>query len=322
MRKILLTFSLLAFCFIGNTVMAQTAVSLKINHKLGSDNFAFETEASNNLDNPFKVNRMEYYMSGFTVFHDGASTAIDDLNVLVRANEDTTIDLAMLDATEITEIRFHIGIAEDLNHEDPASYAPSHPLAPQNPSMHWGWAAGYRFVAMEGNVGGNFSEVFQLHGLGDENYFETSTEVMPTTTSEGILIELDADYNRVLEGMDLSGGVISHGAMGEAKIALENFRDYVFTQASATTAIADYSAVNALQIFPNPTATNTVNISLDIANEAATQLELFRADGSLVNTSILSNQGTATLQLGAKGLYFLRVSQEGETVAYEKIIAQ
>jgi len=247
MRKILLTFSLLAFCFIGNTVMAQTAVSLKINHKLGSDNFAFETEASNNLDNPFKVNRMEYYMSGFTVFHDGASTAIDDLNVLVRANEDTTIDLGMLDATEITEIRFHIGIAEDLNHEDPASYAPSHPLAPQNPSMHWGWAAGYRFVAMEGNVGGNFSEVFQLHGLGDENYFETS---------------------------------------------------------------------------PNPTATNTVNISLDIANEAATQLELFRADGSLVNTSILSNQGTATLQLGAKGLYFLRVSQEGKTVAYEKIIAQ
>jgi hypothetical protein len=322
MRKLLPLFLLLAFCFVSNAIIAQTAVSLKINHKLGDNNFAFDTEAVNNMDNPFKVSRMEYYMSGFTVFHDGTSTAIEDLNVLVRADEETTIDLGMIEATEITQIRFHIGIGEELNHEDPSSYPADNPLAPQNPSMHWGWASGYRFIAMEGNGGSNFNNLFELHGLGDDNYLESRTNVTPTTTSEGILIELDADYARALEDIDVSSNVISHGEIGEAKIAIENFKNHVFSQTGSATGISDFTAVNALQIFPNPTATNSVNVFIDIANDAATQLELFHADGSLINTSILNNQSTATIQLESKGFYFLRISQEGKTVAYEKVVAQ
>ncbi|MGK0366365.1 MAG: hypothetical protein ACI85O_003438 [Saprospiraceae bacterium] len=322
MHKFSPAFLLLVFCFISSAAIAQTSVSLKINHKLGNSDFAFDTESSNNLDNPFDVTRMEYYMSGFTVYHDGISTAIENFNVLVRASQETTINLGMIDATDITQIRFHIGIGEGQNHGDPASYQANNPLSPQFPSMHWGWAAGYRFIAMEGNVGTDFNSIFELHGLGDSNYFETRTDVTPTTTSEGIIIELDADYARALEGIDMSQGVISHGETGEAKTAVENFKDYVFSQAGSITEVTDYSAMNTLQIFPNPTATNTVNIFVDTANDTATQLELFRADGSLVNTTILNNQATATIKLDAKGFYFLRVSQDGKTVGYEKVVAQ
>lgn len=322
MRKLLPVFLLLAFVFMSSLTIAQTSVSLKINHKLGDDNFAFNTEAENNTNNPFKLIRTEYYMSGFTIYHDGTSTAIDGLNFLVRADEETTLDLGMINATEITQIRFHIGIGEDLNHEDPSSYAADNPLSPQNPSMHWGWASGYRFIAMEGNGGSDFNNLFELHGLGDANYLETRTNVTPTTTSEGILIELDADYTRALEDINVGAGVISHGETGEAKTAIENFKNYVFSQTGSATGISDFTAVNVLQIFPNPTATNSVNVFIDTANDDATQLELFRADGSLMKTSILNNQSTATLQLEAKGFYFLRVSQEGKTIAYEKIVAQ
>lgn len=322
MRKLLPLFLLLAFCLISDTITAQTSVSLKINHKLGNDNFAFDTEAANNMNNPFKVTRMEYYMSGFTVFHDGTFTAIEDLNFLVRADEDTTLDLGMINATEISQIRFHIGVGEELNHEDPASYSADNPLSPQNPSMHWGWASGYRFIAMEGNGGSDFDNIFELHGLGDDNYLQTRVDVTPTENSQGILIELDADYARALEDINVSSGVISHGDTGEAKTAIENFRNYVFSQANSTTEVIDYEIVNALQVYPNPTATNSVNVFIDTKNTAATQLQLFRADGSLINTSILNNQATATIQLEAKGFYFLRISQEGKTLAYEKVVAQ
>ena len=98
--------------------------------------------------------------------------------------------------------------------------------------------------------------------------------------------------------------------------------EFVTFSAVATLSNDDFSLEGLINIFPNPTATNSVNIFIDAANDAATQLELFRADGSLINTSSLNNQATTTIQLNAKGFYFLRVSQEGKTVAYEKIIAQ
>jgi cytochrome c peroxidase len=47
-------------------------------------------------------------------------------------------------------IRFHVGLTPNLNHSDPASYPAGHPLNPQVNGLHWGWAGGYIFLALEG----------------------------------------------------------------------------------------------------------------------------------------------------------------------------
>jgi hypothetical protein len=48
-------------------------------------------------------------------------------------------------------IRFSIGVPETMNLADPASYAETHPLSTFN-NMHWSWAAGYRFMVVEGRI--------------------------------------------------------------------------------------------------------------------------------------------------------------------------
>ena len=318
MKKLLPAF--LFVFFLACSAFAQSNVSLKINHKLAGESFAFNTAAENNMNENFNVDRLEYYLSGFTIVHDGTTTALSDLYFLVRANQETTLDLGEVDATDITEIRFHVGVDQSMNHEDPAAFPTDSPLAPQNPSMHWGWTAGYRFIAMEGMGGTSLDQEYQLHGLGDDNYFETTQSVIPTVTADGILIELDADYAKVVRDMNVAGGVISHGEFGPAKQSLENMRDFVFSQAG-TTAVTDFAALRSLKVYPNPTASGQIQIVTETPDASPVLLQLFGTDGRLVSSK-LSEGNTTTLEIGAKGLYFLQVTKDGKTVGYEKITVQ
>jgi len=322
MKNILPLFIFLTLSLMTNLLIGQTNVSLKINHKLGDTDFAFNTEANNNLNNEFNVDRLEYYMSGFTIFHDDTSTEVPGLYFLVRANEETVLDLGSFDVQNINQIRFHIGVDESLSHEDPSSWSADNPLSPQFPSMHWGWAAGYRFIAMEGKSGASLNQEFQLHGLGDDNYFETRKTITPITNAEGILIELDADYTKVIEDVDVSGGVISHGETGAAKTALENMKNHVFSQAGTTSAITNYGALQKLEIFPNPTTTGQIQINIEAANAAQTELHLFSIDGSLISATTAIGNTTTEINIANKGLYILRVLQNGKTVGYQKISVQ
>lgn len=47
-------------------------------------------------------------------------------------------------------VRWRVGVPPGLNHSDPARYAPDHPLNPELNGLHWGWAGGYVFFAIEG----------------------------------------------------------------------------------------------------------------------------------------------------------------------------
>ncbi len=318
MKKLLPAFFFVFFLACG--AFAQSNISLKINHKLAGEPFAFNNVAENNLSHSFNVDRLEYYLSGFTIVHDGTTTELSDLYFLIRADEETVLDLGAVDATDITQIRFHVGVDEGMNHEDPAAFPADSPLAPQNPSMHWGWAAGYRFIAMEGVGGNNLDQLYQLHGLGDENYFETRANVSPTVDADNILIELDADYAKVLEDVNVAGGVVSHGSTGPAKEALENMKNHVFSQAG-TTAVTDFTALSSLKVYPNPTASGQIQIVTETPDASSVLLQLYGTDGRLVSQKT-SDGNVTTLQIAAKGLYFLQVSQDGKTVGYEKITVQ
>ena len=157
------------------TSNAQTDVTLKINHKLGAEDFELDAIGVNNLGHEFKASRLEYYVSRITIIHDGGTeTAVpDEVIALVQpeAEISTSIPLGSFDVTSIESVKFHIGVYEPVNNEDPTLWPEEHPLAPKSPSMHWGWASGYRFIAYEGYGGAGFSQNFQLHGLGNEKLF-------------------------------------------------------------------------------------------------------------------------------------------------------
>jgi Secretion system C-terminal sorting domain len=314
----LIAISFLLFSISG---FAQNNVQFKINHKLGTTNFAMETGAKNNLNNDFEVTRLEYYISEITITHDGgAETTINDLWILVDAEQATQVDLGNHNISSVEKISFFTGVDPDHNHADPSTYPASHPLAPQSPSMHWGWAAGYRFVAFEGNGSSAFNQLIQLHGLEDDNYFQTEVAVNVVAENNEVIISLDADYTRALEDIGVNGGIIVHGGYGAAKKCLENFRDFVFSAASESTSTIDFSEVSKFEVFPNPTngnatvtlkATQDLNYDISVTDVLGKQVLFFNE---------VSSNSTIDLTVVNAGFYFINLIKEGQPVIMKKLI--
>lgn len=299
---------------------AQNAVNLRINHLLGDEPFALSQTAIDENEDEFMVTRLEYYISGINLIHDGGiSTKIDE-TFLVNASESEDYDLGAVDFTNLEAIRFSIGVDPTNNHLDPSSFPADHPLYPQSPSMHWGWAAGYRFIAYEGVCNGNIT--FQFHSLGDDNYFyQTIAIENPTVENETTIIELDADYIKALSDIKLSLGPISHGETGEALTCIANFTNKVF---EATVAEENPQTSNTIldlnddiaNIYPNPSSSNFVNIDLN-TNENY-ELKVFDALGKLVKTQILNTQNNRVI-LEQSGIYFLHLQNEKGNIYTQKV---
>ena len=321
MKKQLL-FSTL-FLFLAIATFTQNNLQLQINHKLGSEDFAMEAMATNNMENTYFFTRLQYYISQISIIHDGGTeTLIEDTWILVNAAYETTVDLGDHEIETVEAIHFHIGVEEAVNHEDPAAWPAGHPLAPVFPSMHWGWTAGYRFAAIEGMAGANVDQLFQFHGLEDDNYFKTEIALTATAVDNQIVLELDADYQRTLGNIDVDGGNIVHGGFGDAKKTLENFRDYVFS-ASGVTSTVDYSEVNAIRLFPNPTATGQTTFQVESTENLVYQVKVCDLLGRTVQylPEVPANQAV-NLTASEPGMYWVSLIKEGSPVLTKKLVVE
>lgn len=304
------------------SAVAQTSVELNINHKLADADFAMNTAAQNNMGRQFNVTRLQYYISEMTILHDGGiETPVGDVFVLVNANEATTVNLGTLPVISVEGFRFYIGVDPDFNHLDPSMYPAGHPLAPQFPSMHWGWASGYRFLAMEGKGGNTLLQTYELHGLGDDNYFQVEVPVTTVAENNEVTISLDADYTRVLENIGVHLGPIVHGDFGDAVKALENLRDYVFAASSSVTATDALKFVERFDVFPNPSIDGTVIIATSTTDNAPYQINVTDVLGRNVQTLAL-NGGIqqAELQIDNTGLYLITLVKNGQTVTSKQLV--
>ncbi len=320
MKNYLLTFLMLGLFSISS--FAQNSIQLHINHKLGDETFYLQTEASNNIGNKFNVERLEYYISEISILHNGTiETPISDLWVLADATDGTTVvDLGMHNIDAIQGIKLHIGVDPEHNHADPASYPSGHPLAPKFPSMHWGWAAGYRFVAYEGKGGDNLNQDCQLHSLGDQNYYETVIDANVSTVNNEIIVNIDADYTRIVEDINVNAGVIVHGDNGAAQKALQNFRDYVFSASDEATSIVDFSEINSFNLYPNPSNVGATYLSINATQDNDYQIEVYDVLGRKVQSleSVQSNTPTP-LSLETAGLYIVSLMKEGQSIITKKL---
>lgn len=302
-------------------IFAQNNIQLNINHRLGDASFAMNTGAKNNIDSDFEITRLQYYISEIIIVHDnGQETLIKDLWILTDVSATTQVDLGSYDVNSVEMVKLHIGVDEAHNHLDPSTYNPAHPLAPTSPSMHWGWKGGYRFVAIEGNGSREYNQLFQLHSLGDANYFTTEIPLTTEASNNEVILILDADYTRALENINVNDGVIVHGDDDEAKQCLENFRDFVFTQGSVITSTIDFSEVNRFNVFPNPTngqATITLETSKDLNYQVAVTNIL--GEQVMFFDDVKSNLNI-DLELQHSGFYFINLIKEGQSIITKKLI--
>lgn len=319
MKNILLTFAVIINFSLGS--IAQNNIQLEINHKLGTDDFAMQQTATNNLESNYHYTRLQYYISQISIIHDGGTeTLMEDTWILVNAENATEVDLGDHNIESVEGIKFSVGVEEAVNHNDPATWGNGHPLAPSFPSMHWGWSAGYRFIAIEGKGGANFGQTFQLHGLEDINYFQTELALAAAPENGTINISLDADYQRALENINVDGGVIVHGSNAEAKTALENFRDYVFS-VSGVTSTVDFSEINSFQVFPNPITDGLANFLVKGSKNLTYEIAVTDVLGRTIQyfPTVQSNT-SVKMNLENTGLYVVSLIKEGEAVITKKLI--
>jgi hypothetical protein len=190
--------------------------------------------------------------------------------------------------------------------------------------MHWGWTPGYRFVAIEGYGGPNFNQLFQLHGLGDSNYFTTEIELTAIAENNQININLDGDYSRALEDLQVNSGLISHSEFNEAKKCVENFRDFVFSPSSISSNATDLSEISAFKTFPNPTTNGSFTVKYDVSNNSKNyDLSITSIDGrSLSYVKEISSGQQINISNLSAGLYFANLITEGNTIRTHKIIVE
>lgn len=319
MKHITIIFTLICLALITN---AQKNVNLHINQKLGTSVFAFNQAAQNNLNQDFKITRVDYYISGVKIIHDGGmEMALPNKYILVKGGAMTMDNLGSLNVTNIEGIKFSIGVDAPINNADPALQSPVHPLYFQTPSMHWGWAAGYRFVALEGTAGPNATP-FEIHGLGNANYFGQTVMAAGVNSGNDIDIYVDADYIQALKDINVAAGPIDHGVNTTDLTLLHNFRDNVFKPGTANPSnIKGQNNVNSfVKIYPNPVH-DQLSIELIVPNNNTQSVQVIDILGKVQLTAPLKQQhNTIDLSSLAKGSYILKFYEGSKALGSQQIV--
>ena len=321
MKKILLLTVLLLSSV--TSAWSQTEVHLIINHRLGNNALSSSQTASNNLGDQFKIQRLDYYIAEITLYHDGGQeTQVNDHYLLVKAvNEGhlRTDSLGVFSISQLDSIRFGIGVDGSRNHADISTYDPKHPLSYQSPSMHWGWSAGYRFVAIEGVAGPSMNQAWQLHGLGDNNYGYTTVVTSGNWNGNILSIAINGDYEKTLKNMNVDGSLIYHGSSSHAVTLLDNFKNEVFSAGSGSLETEDYQAIN-WQLYPNPSS-GVIHVKIP-EGEKAYHVEIRDLSGQLIERKEFSNTNSLELDLQQSGLYMVSLYQDNALVDTQRLIVQ
>lgn len=316
------TLQILFAILLSTSTYGQSTVRIQINHLLDGVQFENEVNSTNDLGNDFMIDRLQYYLSGFSITHDGGQvTTVDQFFTLVSlldSSDPTIIELGQLVFENLESVNFHFGINQQANHADPSQWPTGHPLAPQFPSMHWGWAAGYRFIALEGKSGPSINQELQFHCIGDEFYAELEFPVSMSDQDEYVLV-LDAEYTNLLKGIDVTSGLIIHGGTGEVVDLVENIANNVFSS-SSTTSTEDSELVNSFEIFPNPVTNGVFTINMDVAT-SNNSIVIFDALGKTIYRGKQSN--STQIEMTNQGLYYVSLTDgSGKVLATRKVVVQ
>lgn len=317
----LLSFRVLGLLLLfGLTANGQVPVELHITHKLGASDFAFNTAQTNSLGNDFDVTRLQYYISKISITHDGgAVTEIPNHYILVDAASNLREPLGDFSITSVESVSFYVGVDTPTNHMDPSAQPAGHPLEPKAPSMHWGWTAGYIFVAMDGKSGTGLAQNYEVHALGDQHYQQTTVTLSGTMVDGKLVVALNANYVEALRGIDVSAGLMAHGdGINEGKL-LSNFKNYVFSAGAPVLATNNVQAVKQqFKLSPNP-SNGTFNINFP--HTAAATVTVTDVCGRTVRVmEKKEGQNTLQLNLDNKGIYFVRADSKGYRTEVERLV--
>lgn len=301
-------------CFLGGAFAQDNNLTFKFNHNAGSQPLELNKTIFNiHNGKAVKLTRAEFYLSGVSLHTVGQdSFKIIDSYVLVNANNPSKLHNvgSYPQNLDFRIVKMDIGVDKDKNHADPNLYPASHPLGPKSPDMHWGWAAGYRFIAIEGlvdnNNDGTPEQEFQIHSLGDALLFQTVLDLNGSHHVETEPMVINLDYIKLFDALSMSGNLIQHGSSTLNRNVLLNAATKKFLSPqiiSSTTNVPLDQIAKMVQ--------NNRNISIAFKNKGSEKsIKVFNTSGSLIQNYITSeDEFTFELANMASGNIFISISE-------------
>ncbi|MCB9308426.1 MAG: hypothetical protein H6567_00025 [Lewinellaceae bacterium] len=312
-------------CLLSGVMAQDKNLTFKFNHYAGSQAMELNKTIFT-IHNGKKVmlTRAEFFLSGVTLHtlnHD--SFKINDSYILVNANDPTklhTVGTYPQDH-DFRIVKMDVGIDKDKNHADPSLYPASHPLGPKSPDMHWGWAAGYRFIALEGlvdnNNDGTPEQEFQFHSLGDALLFQTILDLTGSHHVETDPMIINLDYIKLFDALSMSGNLIQHGSGTLNKNVLLNAATKKFLNPqiiSSTTNVPLDQIANVLQ--------NNRKIMIAFKNKGSEKsIRVYNTSGILVQNYITrDDEFTFELTNIPSGNLFVSISETQNTTTQQIFI--
>jgi hypothetical protein len=313
MKKFLLFLSVSLISVAG---FGQKNVFLTIEPKINGADLQMATYYTNLGGLAFQLDHFDYYLSGIHIIHDGGQDL--DLGSLIFLVEpqNHVLYLGYLNVNQIESINFSVGVPPNLNTNsgadaiDISAYPSGSPLSFQEPSMYWGWTAGYMHMIIGGYGDSNFDgtpdNLFELHNLGDANYRSVQLNVNPTiTNSDQLDIYLNCNIEQWIKDIPIETAGILHGSSGLNMEIMKNIEtESVFTQ-SATAGVNEVNKEEGLLSHYRDQEFSKITWSEMIG---ATSFELINIEGRILESGILESiSGQLFFQEIPQGLYYFSV---------------
>lgn len=200
----------------GSCTFSDGQLTFHVHSKLGSQDFAMNTEVTDWSGRKVKFTLASLYISGVEFEDDnGGHAHVENSYALITPNEDEYV-LGTLASGHYSGFNFMVGVDSAANHGDPALWATSHPLSSNNPDFaHWGWNSGYIFVKVEGLVdttaamNGTPDAAFALH-IGLDSYLTEVSLHKHFNASGATELHLELDWLKLLNNINLRMSRVTH----------------------------------------------------------------------------------------------------------------
>ena len=323
-------YGLIVFSALSVSAIAQKNVFLTLSPKVGGADLQMATDYTDMQGTTFNLDHFDYYLSNVEIIHDGGQSILLSDTVFLVEPQNHVLYLGYHNLTDVEQINFGIGVPANINTQsgpdaiDISAYPVGHPLSFQEPSMHWGWTAGYMFMIVGGyadsNTDGIADAYFELHNLGNQNYANVLLPVVPTNTSATqVDINVNCNVDVWLKDIAIQSVGILHGTSGANADVMKNPEtEAVFTQDATANVVQEDVAVG--EIFFSMEGPSVKVVWSDVINAASYRLT--DLNGKIISQNTVgSDDGTVSFDDLTSGVYmFCIFGTSGDQLNVLKVV--
>lgn len=199
----------------------QTDLSIQLYPMAGNDALVYNQEYTVN-GRKLKFTRAQFYISDIRLRKADNSTSAPAMPYILFQSLTNDYNNGMIDTGHYAFLDFSVGVDSAANHADPALWGSTHPLYINSPyASYWDWSQGYVFMKLEGYVdttasaNGIPSTGFAYHTGNDEMLRTVSIPLNKTIEGKESYIELNVDFAKLLEDVDLQTELQTHAGVND-----------------------------------------------------------------------------------------------------------